>query len=53
MGNDYIFSLVFNIEKFSNEMPLFLIMSLSIILNMFSIDWFYQGIEEYGYNHYT
>ena len=43
------FLLVFNIEKFSNEMPLFLIMSLSIILNMFSIDWFYQGIEEYGY----
>lgn len=43
------FILIFNIEKFSNELPLFLIMSLTIILNMFAIDWFYQGVEEYGY----
>lgn len=43
------FILVFNVSNFNNELPLFLIMSLSIILNMFSIDWFFQGIEEYKY----
>lgn len=36
-------------KEFNSEFSLFLIMSLSIILNMFSIDWFYQGIEEYRY----
>lgn len=43
------FILIFNIQNFREELPLFLIMSLSIILNMFSIDWFFQGIEEYRY----
>ncbi|MCI3028755.1 oligosaccharide flippase family protein [Desemzia sp. C1] len=43
------FILVVNIDQFSQELPLYLIMSLSIILNMFAIDWFYQGIEEYKY----
>ncbi|QQP69566.1 oligosaccharide flippase family protein [Carnobacterium sp. CS13] len=43
------FVLVININQFSKELPLYLIMSLSIILNMFAIDWFYQGIEEYKY----
>lgn len=40
---------IFNIPKFSNELPLFLIMSLNIILNMVAIDWFFQGIEKYRY----
>lgn len=40
---------VFNTEMFSSDLPLYLIMSLSIILNMFNIDWFFQGIEEYRY----
>ncbi|OMC63051.1 flippase, partial [Paenibacillus odorifer] len=40
---------IFNVKEFNSEFSLFLIMSLSIILNMFSIDWFYQGIEEYRY----
>ncbi|HFJ9404496.1 flippase [Bacillus cereus group sp. MYBK69-1] len=40
---------IFNISNFTLESPLFLILSLSIILNMFSIDWFFQGIEEYRY----
>ena len=43
------FILVVNIDQFSQELLLYLIMSLSIILNMFAIDWFYQGIEEYKY----
>ncbi|MBU3111043.1 flippase [Clostridium lacusfryxellense] len=43
----YVF--IFNVPQFSSEISLFVIMSLSIILNMFDIDWFYQGIEEYRY----
>lgn len=39
----------FNIEKFNVDLPLYLIMGLSIILNIFAIDWFYQGIEEYRF----
>lgn len=40
---------IFNVERIKDELPLFLIMSASIILNMLSIDWFFQGIEEYRY----
>lgn len=43
------FILIFNIDQFKNELILYMIMSISIILNMFAIDWFYQGIEEYSY----
>jgi O-antigen/teichoic acid export membrane protein len=43
------FWVVFNVKQFNTEIPLFLILSLSIILNMVAIDWFYQGIEEYRY----
>lgn len=43
------FFVVFSFDQFRSEIYLFLIMSLSIILNMFAIDWFYQGIEEYRY----
>lgn len=34
---------------FTSELKLYLIVSLSIVLNAFNIDWFYQGIEEYSY----
>jgi O-antigen/teichoic acid export membrane protein len=40
---------IFNIAQFHSELTLYLIMSISILLNMFAIDWFYQGVEEYGY----
>ena len=40
---------ILNVNEIKLELPLFLIMSLSIILNMLSIDWFFQGIEEYRY----
>ncbi|HWQ88520.1 MAG TPA: oligosaccharide flippase family protein [Desulfitobacteriaceae bacterium] len=40
---------VFNIEKFYVDWTLYLIMGLSIVLNMFAIDWFYRGIEEYRF----
>lgn len=41
--------IVFRIEKFYVDLPLYLILGLSIILNMLAIDWFYQGIEEYRF----
>lgn len=34
---------------FADRKPLFHIMGLMLILNVFNIDWFYQGIEEYRY----
>lgn len=40
---------IFTMESFKDEISLYLIMILMLILSIFSIDWFYQGIEEYGY----
>ena len=34
---------------FANRRLLFNVMGLLLILNIFNCDWFYQGIEEYGY----
>ena len=36
-------------KPFRSELPLYLVMNIAIFLNIFSIDWFYQGVEEYGY----
>ncbi|MGU8132236.1 flippase [Clostridium perfringens] len=41
--------IIFNISKLKPDLNLYLMMILMMILNIFSIDWFYQGIEEYGY----
>ncbi len=41
--------MILNIDYLGNDINLYLIMMLMIILSIFSIDWFYQGIEEYGY----
>lgn len=41
--------IVSSIQKFQQEKVLYLVMSLNIIFSIFSIDWFYQGIEEYKY----
>lgn len=43
------FIAIWKVQKFRSELPLYLVMSLTIILNVFSLDWFYQGIEEYRY----
>ena len=34
---------------FADRKPLFNVMGLMLILNIFNIDWFYQGMEEYVY----
>ena len=36
-------------KEFRNDFLLYIIMIAMLILNIFSIDWFYQGVEEYGY----
>lgn len=41
--------LIFSLNTFKKEITLHSIMVAMIMLNIFSIDWFYQGIEEYGY----
>lgn len=43
----YLF--VNNFSHFADRKMLFNIMGLMLVLNIFNIDWFYQGIEEYGY----
>lgn len=44
----YVFS-VFQVSTFKQEIHLHLIFTLSIFFNMLSLDWFYQGVEEYRY----
>lgn len=40
---------IFKLPQCKTELPLYLIVGLQIFLNTFNIDWFYQGIEEFGY----
>lgn len=37
------------IPYFSEQKSLFRIMGIMLILNIFKVDWFFQGMEEYGY----
>lgn len=41
--------LIFTIPSLYADIRLMIVMSLTIIFNIFNIDWFYQGIEEYSY----
>lgn len=40
---------IFVLPQCKAELYLYLIVGIQILLNIFNIDWFYQGIEEYGY----
>lgn len=44
----YLF-VIFNVSRFQSELNMYIMMILMLVLNVFSIDWFYQGIEEYSY----
>ncbi len=44
----YVF-IILKVGQFESELQLHLLMVLMLLLNAFSLDWFYQGIEEYGY----
>ncbi|MGL4373773.1 MAG: oligosaccharide flippase family protein [Turicibacter sp.] len=41
--------IIFYFQMFASELALYVMMMTMILLNIFSIDWFYQGIEEYGF----
>jgi O-antigen/teichoic acid export membrane protein len=41
--------LISTIDLFSKNYLLHAIVGLQIVLNLFNVDWFYQGIEEYKY----
>lgn len=43
------YMLCFMIPSFRNDLQLYLVAGLAIVLNYFNIDWLYQGREEYKY----
>ena len=43
------YAFVINSDHFAGRRPLFFVMGSTIILNVISIDWYYQGIEDYKY----
>lgn len=43
------YTLIFNVDYFSENRTLFVTVGLSVLMNLFNVDWFYQGKEEYGY----
>lgn len=43
------YTLCFAIPSFRNDLQLYLVAGLAIVLNYFNIDWLYQGREEYKY----
>ena len=42
-------ALIFVNKSFFQLIYLYLIMSISLIFNIFNIDWLFEGLEEYGY----
>ncbi|WP_426350466.1 oligosaccharide flippase family protein [Alloiococcus sp. CFN-8] len=40
---------IFLIGRFSEEALLFSVQGVALIINIFSLDWFFQGIEDYKY----
>ncbi len=43
------YALILSNNSFQESRVLFCICGLQIILNLFNVDWFYQGLEEYKY----
>lgn len=41
--------LIFNFSYFDGKEVLYSIVGLNIVFNIINVDWFYQGIQEYGY----
>ena len=41
--------LSFSIQRIQSEIPLFLLLSLTIFFSAIGCDWFYQGLEEFKY----
>lgn len=43
------YMLIINNKYFESKIVLYEIVGLQLVLNIFNVDWFYQGIEQYGY----
>lgn len=43
------FTMIFFVEEFRREIVLYCAVSLTLFLNIFNVDWFYQGKEDYVY----
>ncbi|MGI6094995.1 MAG: flippase [Lachnospiraceae bacterium] len=43
------YSIVISVGKYRQDLFLYIIVGLQVVLNIFNIDWVYQGIEEYKY----
>lgn len=41
--------MILQFTYFQNRIMLYLVVGLQLFFNVFNVDWFYQGIEEYGY----
>lgn len=41
--------LIFTHPFFQEQLPLFCVVGLGIVFNIFNVDWFYRGKEEFGY----
>ncbi len=44
-----LFAAVFSVPRFAEEKILYLIMSVSILLEAFGVEWLYKALEEYRY----
>lgn len=49
LGYFIIFVILMTVSKVQVNIPLFLILSISIILTTIGCDWFYQGVEDFKY----
>ncbi len=43
------FLMLASFPAFKDKVLLYLVVGIQLVLNVFNVDWFYQGIEEYGY----
>lgn len=49
LGYLVVFILIINVRRIADDWPLFLILSLSIFLNVIGVNWFYQAIEDFKF----
>lgn len=49
IGYVLVFTLAFSINKIYEDIWLYLLLSLHIILNAIGVAWFYQAVEDFGY----
>lgn len=43
------FIMIFSVDRFSNEKMLYIVISVTILLNAIGVEWLYKGLEQYSY----